>query len=233
MEKSKRRNRDENVNSEPPSTILIEMEGALVNSFPFVHQAYKKLMSQYGVELTKLDVREVCGMPPQEAIPLLCDKFGIKKPWKVLHDEFLSLIGNYYSPEMLLSQGAKEFVKNVSEFMNVCLISSMPLILTRAYLEAHQLIDFIDRIISLDNWEKRSYTSNIFLYALDKIEGNPEDTVVAVLTDYGVQNAVDSGMLTFKLSHKGQRYIRSETKKFHRAQSWEGIQVLLGLWHSY
>lgn len=216
----------------PPNTLLIEMNGTLVHSFPALYQTYKELLLNYGYELSKLEFREVYGLPPQAAIPLLCDKCNIKKPWKKLYDEFLLLIGKYYTSDMPLVEGIREFLQTIdSPGLSVGLVTTMPFMISQAYLVAHHLNDLFDEIISLDQWDPKTFTPNIFLYALDQLNAQPTETMAVVFSDASTSNALDAGMLTIKLSPKGSVELKTEEKQFLNAKSWETVHRLIQDWY--
>lgn len=215
-----------------PTTLLIEMDGALLNSLPVLFKVYKELLEHHGYELSKLEFREVFGLPPQAAIPILCEKCGIKKSSALLQNEFFSLIGKYYTSDIPLAEGALDFLENVKTYapgLELILLTSTPLILTQAYLEAHEMKDLFDEIIWLDQWDFEAY-NNFCLYALDKLHVQPEESITVAFSDHAINAAFDAGMLTIKLTHKGHVEINFEEEHYFRAKSWDTILRFFYAW---
>lgn len=219
-------------NIAPPSTLLLEMDGALVNSIPMLYDAYCELLSKYGYKGTKTEFRECLGLSPTDFIPLLSDQCGLKKPLQTLLNEYMQLLRVRYTEEMPLVENVKQFLemKPLSR-LTIGLVANSPLTLAKSFLQTTHLNNRFDALIAF-NIDDDDLPSNIYRYALSKLDVDPSETVAVVNAPINAEKCLELGILTILLTPHGRsELVPMSDKRCLRAKNWETIRQFFMLWN--
>lgn len=219
-------------NLPPPTTVLLEMDGGLVNSSSALYQAYCALLSKYGYEGTKTEFKQCAGLSPTDFIPLLCDQHGIKKSIAALLHEYVQILSRHYTPEMPLVVNVRQFLDHKPlPRLTLALISTSPKLLTKAFLQDTHLTNYFDVLVSF-NVDEADLPLNIYRYALAQLNVVASETIAIVHSTTNLEKCLDLGIQTILLDPNGRTELMPMSeKRCLRAKNWDAIQQFFMLWN--
>lgn len=220
-----------------PTTVFIDVDGALLDSIPVLFNVYHELLQKYGVDGSKSEFRELIGLTAMGVIAALSDQHGLKQSPNRLLEEFKGLLLQQYNKEIPLVPGVDKFLEIAHQLgLSVAFVTMSQPTLTQKILQALDLGDYYDTLISLSDWEeKQTPSTNIYQEALSKLNINDEETVAIVASSCSTADALAANIPSICLCPNGRAelYPPLGEKKSLRAKDWDVITRFFMLWHAH
>jgi beta-phosphoglucomutase-like phosphatase (HAD superfamily) len=174
--------------------LIFDCDGTLANSMPIHNQSWHAILAQYGLECDQNFFNPLSGMPTKKIVNLLnktynyqldVDSFAKQRDAHILSNlvnispitPVVNIVKQYYGklPMCVASGGDK---KNVI-----------------ATLEAINVLNFFDTVITADDPVKPKPAPDIFLYAAEQMKVEPEFCQVFEDGELGLIGAKEAGMV--------------------------------------
>jgi beta-phosphoglucomutase-like phosphatase (HAD superfamily) len=215
----------------PPSNIIIEMDGGLIDSTSRLYQIYTEFLQQHNHEGSKSEFKELLGLCPSEVIAALTDKYGLRKSKEVLLEEYLLLLSKIYQeddiPFFPKALSALEFANQ--QGLSIALVSNVGSLNTHNFLRAKKVYDKFEAIITLEELETNPLSfNNSYGNALTLLGIAAEETISIVYSLHSLQDSLEAGIFTFLLTHHHQDpAVNPINKQYTKIRDWESMQEVL------
>lgn len=222
-----RRKQKEN-DSCPPTTLLIELDGAFLDSYSILYDVYNALLEHYGREGSYAQFQEICGLPYTSFIWALIYQQDIKASFEEILGWYRSFMVQHYISSIPLTAGVAAFLDFAdAQSWRLALIASQPRALLLPFESKEQSMQF-ELIVPGDALKANSETiPNLYEHALLRLGCAPEETLSIVASRYGFLASETAGVRSlFLIKHGGNPPSHSH-KRCRAVYSWDEIQTLL------
>ena len=131
---------------------LIDLDGTLADSLPALRSAYHAFLRSHGRVGSDADFERYNGPPLDVAVRLLVEDRHIDGAFEPLLDEYRALVTAAYQRSAALAAGAAALLDTCAELgLRLALVTSAPAELAQAWLEAKELRDRFDVVVTGDD----------------------------------------------------------------------------------
>jgi beta-phosphoglucomutase-like phosphatase (HAD superfamily) len=213
----------------PPTHLLIEMDGALVNSMSVLYNAYEALLQKYDLKADKNEFKKTIGLKEDEYLLALSDFYGLKGSLQKLQDIYQKLLTTQYREGKIdLFAHAQEFLQYVQSIgLTITLIAAAPGSIVKPFLKEKKIDDFFDLVVTSDSYTSASNQYlNSYHFALINLGINPLEAVAAIHTAIGIDESLELDILTFSMTHRPQDSLILQTSEKLRLQigNWSNLK---------
>lgn len=159
-------------------TLLLDLDGTLVDSFRAHFASWKAALEDVGIVITKADLERVSGLDSLAAARVLCPKIKPRQLTSVIKrkDEVFATL----APKMKPCHGAQQLVAMAKAWnlMVVVLTSSSERDLRVMLHEVLSLQDEVDLALSVERAGRSKPHPNILTEAIQRVGGKPQTSVM-------------------------------------------------------
>lgn len=175
--------------------VIFDLDGVLVDTEALSREANRKVMKEYGTELTQEEKRKAIGRPDLEIFRDALEARGLDlKPEELTREKdriYLELIKGRVRP----LPGAREILERLKEKgIPFAIASSGTPAKIRGSLTETGLIGLINTIVSANDISRGKPYPDIFLKAAEKLGMEPGDCLVVEDAEAGIEAAKAAGM---------------------------------------
>jgi HAD superfamily hydrolase (TIGR01509 family) len=183
--------------------VLFDMDGLMVESEMLHYQAYKEVLSQFGVTLTLEDYFAAWGSDKDMCIRF-AEKFRTPISFEQLLEQKNTLFREVYIYKVTPQKGLLDLLRTLKEnhyLLAVCSSSQMYEI--EIVLKAVGARDFFDQIVSAESVENGKPAPDCYLLTAKKLGVDPADCLVLEDAPKGVAAAKAAHMRCFAIPSIG------------------------------
>lgn len=184
----------------PLKALLIDLDGTLADSSPFLYKAYASVLKKRGLNPTKEEYSSLCGPTIYEAASILQKKYGLKEDHNAIYKEWKSILLPYYREEIVSAQGAEEIFAMAAERWKLALVTSAEEVFVNAFLEKNPFK--FDLVICKEHYKASKPDPEPYLLALKKLECPANSSIAIEDTENGALSATRAGVYTFLITEE-------------------------------
>lgn len=181
----------------PLKAVLFDVDGTLVDSVDAHARAWQDAIREFGHDLPLERIRSKIGMGGDQLMPALLPRAFVEREGERLEKRRGEIFRERYLPDLKPLPGAQDLVKRMDKAgVRVALASSAKEEELAALKRIVGIGDGnLDAETSADDAERSKPHPDIFLAALEQLQGaTPDETVVVGDTPYDVEAARKAGM---------------------------------------
>lgn len=216
---------------EIPQTLIIELDGALIDSISTLYNIYKVFLQKHGYVGSRTEFNELLGLPLPEYLFELSGIHGLRKSLEILQQEYQILLRQFYTTQLNLVPGVQEFLSTANQLgLTLCVVSGFEKKFVRGFLKEKQLLEAFEVVVSIPETDVvLENIPNLYQNALTILGTESEDAIAIVSSAHAVEDSKEAGILTWWLSSHGKSHIRStaDQKDCLPIKDWGVIQEFL------
>lgn len=193
--------------------VIFDMDGLLIDSEPFWHNAHKSVLRQFGHTVSERQLRDVAGKKTIDITRHWCALYGITEqtPEKMASQIFDMVILDVQREGTLLP-GAEVLIKVLkNENVIMGIASSSPLEIIDAVVEKFKIAPYVDAIHSATDEDRGKPFPDVFIAAARSLNVELKECLVFEDSLNGVKAAKSAGMKCITVPEEGY------DKKAHEA----------------
>jgi beta-phosphoglucomutase len=160
--------------------VLIDFDGTLVDTIPFLFKHYLSFLKTFGQEGSLEEFKTLMGPSLEEFVPILIERYQLPKKKHALISLYYQGLVDTYKREGKLIPGAREFLDFCQhKKIKIGLVTSSAYPLIASCVEALEIKDYFAFIVTKENVKKTKPDPEIYLHAL-KTSSLLADQVVAI-----------------------------------------------------
>lgn len=212
---------------ELPHTLIIEMDGALVDDISILFNAYISFLQKHGFEGSRSEFQELVGLPFPEFLYQLCENHGLRHSQQNLFKSYETFLSETYLPQVPLLPNAEIAVKKAHQLgLTIALVAPITRHLVRSYWAGKELSAFFEKVITPDVTDTlTSERSNLYQRALVDLGTAPEDAIAIVFSSQAKDSAKELQMTTWQISPQGKekKILKTEPNTHSSISGWQAI----------
>ncbi len=175
--------------------VLIDLDGTLAQSLPFLKQSYFDFLFQHGCQGSDEEFQELSGPSLSQIIGILKDRHCLDSLTEELYENYLAHLTRHYSLSVTPFPGAASLLDFLSrQGLRLSLVTSAPRSLAAAFLVRHAFDSFFEEIVSGEDVATSKPDPAVYELALTKL-GLPPGAAIAIEDSRsGVQAASSAGL---------------------------------------
>lgn len=178
-----------------PKAVLIDMDGTLADSLPLLYNIFVKFLNELGIEATSEEFMRFNGATFTDIIADLKAKYG----WQESHDRLLEkyqvLLRSDYKNLAKPFPGVVEFLTYVRQKgLKAVLVTSAEDELASSFLEANDLDQYFDFVVSANHATRSKPDPEVFFIALEFLALEPQEALAIEDSSRGIQSAKNAGI---------------------------------------
>jgi sugar-phosphatase len=183
--------------------VIFDMDGLLIDSEPFWHNAHKSVLRQFGHTVSERQLRDVAGKKTIDITRHWCALYGITEqtPEKMASQIFDMVILDVQREGTLLP-GAEVLIKVLkNENVIMGIASSSPMEIIDAVVEKFKIAPYMDAIHSATDENRGKPFPDVFIAAARSLNVEPKECLVFEDSLNGVKAAKAAGMKCIAVPH--------------------------------
>ncbi|MEC7840513.1 MAG: HAD family phosphatase [Chlamydiota bacterium] len=183
------------------TTLLIDMDGTVVDSLPQLKLMYYDFLKRNGIEGTDQEFKELNGAFLSDAIKMLNEKYRLHLDTDQASQDFIQRLRDYYAKEAVLFRGVEDFLSYAKKMgLKTALVTSASPIHAEALLKGTNIARFFDAIITPNSKViKGKPDPAIYLEALKVLNVKPNEAIAVEDASNGVRAAVSANIYTYHI----------------------------------
>lgn len=179
--------------------IIFDLDGTLINSIDYHHQAYVQALKDTGIKLTKTDFKKLLGIPARELLVKILQEHKKEKFLEEIYQAKYQ-IADAHSDKVPLNKNALNILKWLKKNnIKVALATSSSKDFTRKILKHHQLREYFDTVLSWEDVRKPKPHPEIFSTAAKKLGVFNNECLIIEDAEIGFTAGKQSGIKTVAL----------------------------------
>lgn len=184
--------------------VLIDLDGTIVDSMPFLYQIYCEFMTRLGLKGTKKEFDELSGPSLREAIVLLKSRYNIEEDAEHLCLDYEESLYTHYTKNLKLFSGVRPFLEYAKKRgLKLGLVTSANERLAKGFLASEELEQEFDQVITPKGLAKGKPDPEIYRRALESLNLHPEEVVAVEDSKNGLLAASSAEIYTMHIVHNG------------------------------
>lgn len=182
---------------------IIDMDGTLLDSMNIWETAAITLLKNRGIIVSDDLKRILAPLSIKDAINYLKNKYCFNETVSEIQKQLFDLIEYQYLNEVSLKTGVREFI-NKCTILNkkMCLLTANKRNLTIKILNKHKLISYFDQIITCDDTNLTKQDSDIYIYAMKKLNLNINECIVIEDALHAINTAKKAGFIVWGVADR-------------------------------
>lgn len=182
--------------------VLIDLDGTLVDSMPFLFSVYRNFLQMFGIKGTQEEFQELVGLTLKEVMESLRKRHHLTVGSKELFDDYQEMLYSHYTQNVELFTGARAFLKYAKELgLKLALVTSASEKLAQGFLDSEGIDTCFDLIVTDNRVKKGKPSPDIYKKALFLLEILPDEAVAIEDSPNGVASSSGAGIYTLHLVH--------------------------------
>ena len=179
--------------------VIFDLDGTLINSIDYHHQAYIKALKNTGVELTKNDFIKLLGIPAKELLELVLQKHCKAHLLTKIYNKKYKY-ADAHPEKVLLNNNAIKILKWLKKNnIKIALATSSSKSFTNKILKHHNIKNYFDVILTWEDIKKPKPNPDIFINAAKKLGINKNQCILIEDAEIGFMAGKASGIKTYGL----------------------------------
>ncbi len=176
---------------------IFDMDGTLLDSMSEWKNLGRDYLVNRGIDVPD-DINDILNsMTINEATLYFQEEFGIMENIEQINTDILKMIENKFLYELKLKPFVKEYLDKLKkENINMCIATATPAYLAKAAMERLGVLDYFSFIVCCDDVGIGKTMPDIFHYAVEKFDANPNEVAVFEDSDYAMKTSKDAGLYT-------------------------------------
>lgn len=173
---------------------LFDLDGTLLASTRFWHEAYGKALARFGVEMPADYVEHVNHLNIASGTAYTAERFGIEGGAASVERVWRELAGDAYAEEIELTPHAKELLyalKNADKHLGIA--TALDLELAQACLERHGVWGIFETFVTVGDVGKDKSSPAVYLSAAERLGLSPCECAVFEDGETGARSARSAG----------------------------------------
>ena len=174
---------------------LIDFDGTLVDSHPFLYQVYLKFLKERGIDGTEAEFESLLGPSLRDGVRFLVEKYGLEG----------GVDANYNAYYVLIQNGGGELKPGVLDFLRFAeanrirmgVVTSAPEAWVKDILLKLNVLHYFRFIVSGDELNRGKPAPDPYLKGIYDINLPKEELIAIEDTEIGTQSAESAGLKTY------------------------------------
>jgi len=173
--------------------VILDLDGTLINSLKVYDEVHKKILEKYNIKLD--GALDNFGMPPQEIIYNIINKYNLNIQIEDLKKEFEDIILNEYIEKIKFNPGAKQILNYFKDKKyKMAIFTSNTRRLTIEILKYLHIYNLFDIIITSDDVKQTKPDPEGYIKILKGFSVLPNEILAIEDSIYGVIAAKRAGI---------------------------------------
>ena len=175
--------------------VIFDLDGTLVDSMWMWKAIDIEYLGRFGFELPPTLQKDIEGMSFSETAVYFKETFRIPDSLEKIKSDWNQMAYDKYTKEVLLKKGAKEFLDYCKKSgIKLGIATSNSKELVTATLEALQIIDYFDCVMTACEVAKGKPAPDIYLAVAERIQVKPSECLVFEDIEMGILAGKSAGM---------------------------------------
>lgn len=175
---------------------IFDMDGTLIDSMWIWSKVDEEYLKKRNIDLPENLKEEIEHMSFLEVAQYFKNRFNLPDTLEEIQNEWNSMAIDYYSNDVNLKPGAKEFLSLLkSKGIKIGLATSNYSLLIEIALKKNKIYDFFDSITTTDEVTRGKDFPDVYLLAAERLNLKPEECVVFEDILPAVKGAKSANML--------------------------------------
>lgn len=177
--------------------IIFDLDGTLLDSMPMWHELDRRFLREHHIEPPE-DISEIVKkMTVEQSAAYFVERFALPVTPQEVCIRIEELAEEAYRYELLLKEGAEQFLSNVSRMEIPCAVASVtyPKLLD-AVLDRLNIRRFFQVVMTPPPNSNGKHTPDFYMEVLRKLALSPAETVIIEDALYAAETAVSAGFYT-------------------------------------
>lgn len=182
--------------------LLIDFDGTLADSLPFLHIAYMTFLGRYGHPGNDAEFFELMGPSIIEIAAILKKRYALKESEETLAKEYQDIIFKGYIDHVELFPGVDEFLAYAAQVgLKLALVSSAPARLVSEFMTEKSISHF-DAVVTCEMVQKAKPDPEIYLKALSILGVDANETLAIEDSENGITAALAAQIIPLQFDVK-------------------------------
>lgn len=171
---------------------FFDLDGTLVDTHVANYEAYKKALSDFGIQITFAEFKKTIGQQAKHFLPRLAPQLDPSD-----YEQLSTQKAEYYKEALVLSKANVELIKFlglVAKDHHTVLVTSARPESAAVVLTRHKLTDYFDHVITNADVNKSKPAPDCYQMALAKTGLDPNEVIVFEDSDTGIASAEAAGI---------------------------------------
>lgn len=199
--------------------ILIDFDGTLIDSMPFLFQAYSEMLLKRGANPNASEFKELTGPTIKECVLRLQQRYGFKESIEEILKEWRAALVPLYEGEMKPLPGAVECIAHLKKRWKVAIVTSAERAIVDPFIKKNSLS--LDLIVSKEDGLSSKPSPMPYQEALRKLEILSEEAIAIEDSENGARSSLRAGVYTLMLTHERKMH---ESADVHYVANWKQIK---------
>lgn len=174
--------------------VIFDSDGVVVDTTQYDYDAWKKTLSEYGIDLSFPEYKVFLGMKGTEVVKKYLPHFSEDSALAIQNKKEDYLVSLVQRKGVQMIDGALDFIKKLkSKKIRIALATASPVKKLDAIMSALQIRNRFDAIVTADDVSKGKPNPEIFLKAAKKLGVSPRESIVIEDAPNGVEAAKSGG----------------------------------------
>lgn len=178
--------------------IIFDMDGTLVESENVWQVAEVEMLADRGIEYTDEVRQMVIGLRLDEFFDKLIQHYGLQETNQQLQAELIERMLVKIPLHVQKKAGAQALVEwTAAQGMPFCIASSSPMTIIEAVVQSQGWSDTFTHLYTADSVARGKPAPDVYLYAAEKLNIRPENSLAIEDSPAGARSAVAAGMVCY------------------------------------
>lgn len=198
--------------------VLVDFDGTLIDSMPFLFQAYRQMLLKRGATPSESEFRELTGPTINECVLQLQERYGFKESIEEILKEWRAALVPLYQGAMKPLPGAVDCIAYLKSRWKVAIVTSAERALVDPFIKKNSLS--LDLIVSKEDGLSSKPSPMPYQEALRKLEVLNEEAIAIEDSENGARSSLRAGVYTLMLTHEREMH---ESADVHYVADWKQI----------
>lgn len=211
------------------TTVLVDFDGTLADSYPRLYLAYKTFMELNGKVANMDDFKELIGYTLPEVVEKISEKHHLKSPPQQLLESYRTIMKQVYNHEIKIFPGALEVLQFLrKKQLTLAMVTAADRSLVEPFLERHGIRDYFKLIVAPTGNMPGKPAPDLYKHALNLLGINSTQAIALEDSITGIASATGAGIYTILIRNFLHEKLEKEYFNVIEAQNWEEVGKIFG-----